>query len=68
MAKGRTTGDRLDGITPNKDDSAQPPRKPVKMTPEQEDEILRAVLNGLSEKKIKAMIARLGQKKSKRKR
>lgn len=58
MAKGRTTGDRLDGITPNKDDSAQPPSKPVnskpvKMTPEQEDEILQAVLNGLSEKRLR---------------
>jgi len=53
MAKGRTTGDRLDGITLNKDVSAQPPSKPVKMTPEQEDEILQAVLNGLSEKRLR---------------
>lgn len=59
MSKGRTTGDRLDGITPNKDDSAQPAGKPVKMTPEQEDKIMEAVLNGLSEKKIKALISKM---------
>lgn len=45
MSKGRTTGDRLDGVKVKEDG--------------QEDKILDATLNGLSEKKIKALISKM---------
>jgi hypothetical protein len=59
MSKGRTTGDRLDGVKVNPNDKEETPNKPVKLTPEQEDEVLKGVLNGLSEKKIKALISKM---------
>jgi hypothetical protein len=59
MTKGRTTGDRLDGIKVNPSNKDESPSKPLKLTTEQEDEILNATLNGLSEKKIKALISKM---------
>lgn len=59
MSKGRTTGDRLDGVKVNEDGKEETPQKPVQMTKEQEDEILEATLKGLSEKKIKALISKM---------
>ena len=66
MSKGRTTGDSLDGGEP--DPSKVKMGKPQILTPEQEDKVMEAVLNGLSEKKIKALIARAGLKAPKRRR
>lgn len=60
MSKGRTTGDRLDGVEP--DPSKVKMGKPQILTPEQQDEVMEATLNGLSEKKIKAMITRFVKK------
>lgn len=59
MSKGRTTGDRLDGVKVKEDGKEEAPQKPVHMTKEQEDEILEATLKGLSEKKIKALISKM---------
>lgn len=59
MNKGRTTGDNLDGNERDPDKCVGPDSKPVKLTPEQEDEILQATLKGLSEKKIKALISKM---------
>jgi DNA-binding transcriptional regulator YhcF (GntR family) len=59
MSKGRTTGDRLDGVKVKEDGKEETPQKPVHMTKEQEDEILEATLKGLSEKKIKALISKM---------
>lgn len=59
MTKGRTTGDRLDGIKVNPSNKDESPSKPLKLTTEQEDKILDATLNGLSEKKIKALISEM---------
>lgn len=59
MSKGRTTGDRLDGVKVKEDGKEETPQKPVHMTKEQEDEILEATLQGLSEKKIKALISKM---------
>lgn len=57
MSKGRTTGDRLDGGEP--DPSKVKKGKPQILTPEQQDEVMEATLNGLSEKKIKALISKM---------
>ena len=59
MSKGRTTGDRLDGNEKNPDPSKVKMGKPQILTPEQQDKVLQAVLNGLSEKKIKALISKM---------
>ena len=59
MSKGRTTGDRLDGNEKNPDPSKGERGEPEILTPEQEDKVLQAVLNGLSEKKIKALISKM---------
>ena len=59
MSKGRTTGDRLDGGEKNPDPSKVKKSEPEKLTPEQQDKVMEAVLNGLSEKKIKALISKM---------
>lgn len=59
MSKGRTTGDNMDGNERDPSKQLGPDSKPVKLTPEQEDAILEATLNGLSEKKIKALISKM---------
>ena len=49
----------MDGNERDPSKQLGPNSKPVKMTPEQEDAILEATLNGLSEKKIKALISKM---------
>jgi hypothetical protein len=59
MTKGRTTGDRLDGANPNPEPQKGKQGEPVKLNEKQEDEVLQAVLKGVSEKKIKALIEKM---------
>lgn len=60
MSKGRTTGDNLDGGERNPEKwNDKPNSKPSKITPEQEQKVYDAILNGASEKKIKAMIEKM---------
>lgn len=49
----------MDGNERDPSKQLGPDKKPVKMTPEQEDKVMEAVLNGLSEKKIKALISKM---------
>lgn len=43
-----------------------PDKRPVKLTPGQEDKILDTALNGFSDKKIKPLIKKFGSPKNKR--